>query len=66
MTLGELVAFNSYMLLLAMPSQQIGWLVNAGGEAFAGVQRTFEILELAPEIQSAPDAVQAAYPARRG
>ncbi len=45
LTLGELVAFNSYMLLLAMPSQQIGWLVNAGGEAFAGLQRTFEILE---------------------
>jgi ATP-binding cassette, subfamily B, multidrug efflux pump len=57
LTLGELVAFNSYMLLLAMPSQQIGWLVNAGGEAFAGTQRAFEILELAPEIRSTPQAV---------
>jgi ATP-binding cassette subfamily B protein len=58
LTLGELVAFNSYMLLLAMPAQQIGWLVNAGGEAFAGLQRTFEILEMAPEIQSPPEATQ--------
>lgn len=58
LTLGELVAFNSYMLLLAMPAQQIGWLVNAGGEAFAGLQRTFEILEMAPEIQSPPEAKQ--------
>ena len=57
-TLGELVAFNSYMLLLAMPSQQIGWLVNAGGEAFAGLQRTFEILDLAPEIQSPPHPIE--------
>jgi ATP-binding cassette subfamily B multidrug efflux pump len=57
LTLGELVAFNSYMLLLAMPSQQIGWLVNAGGEAFAGIQRTFEILDMAPEIRSAPQAI---------
>ncbi len=56
LTLGELVAFNSYMILLAVPSQQIGSLVNAGGEAFAGLQRTFEILELTPEIRSAPDA----------
>jgi ATP-binding cassette subfamily B protein len=64
LTLGELVAFNSYMLLLAMPAQQIGWLVNAGGEAFAGLQRTFEILEMAPEIQSPPEAIQ--LPTLRG
>ena len=64
LTLGELVAFNSYMILLATPSQQIGNLVNAGGEAFAGLQRTFEILELTPEIRSAPDAVK--LPVLRG
>ena len=64
LTLGELVAFNSYMLLLAMPSQQIGWLVNAGGEAFAGMQRTFEILDLTPEIQSPPHPVE--LPTLRG
>ncbi|MEW6567851.1 MAG: ABC transporter transmembrane domain-containing protein [Chloroflexota bacterium] len=29
LTLGELVAFNSYLLLLATPAQQLGWLVNA-------------------------------------
>ena len=64
LTLGELVAFNSYMILLATPSQQIGNLVNAGGEAFAGLQRTFEILELTPEIHSAPDAIK--LPVLRG
>jgi ATP-binding cassette, subfamily B, multidrug efflux pump len=56
LSLGELVAFNSYMLLLATPAQQLGWLVNAGGEAAAGVQRTMEILDRRPEIQSLPDA----------
>ena len=56
LSLGELVAFNSYMLLLATPAQQLGWLVNAGGEAAAGVQRTMEILDHRPEIQSPPDA----------
>ncbi|MFN7034918.1 MAG: ABC transporter ATP-binding protein [Bellilinea sp.] len=51
-TVGELVAFNSYMLLLANPAQQLAWLVNAAGEAYAGLQRTFEILETEPAIQS--------------
>jgi ATP-binding cassette subfamily B protein len=57
LSLGELVAFNSYMLLLATPAQQLGWLVNAGGEASAGVQRTMEVLDQRSEIQSDPDAV---------
>jgi ATP-binding cassette subfamily B multidrug efflux pump len=56
LSLGELVAFNSYMLLLAMPAQQLGWLVNAGGEAAAGAQRTMEVLDQPLEIQSAPEA----------
>ncbi len=56
LSLGELVAFNSYMLLLAMPAQQLGWLVNAGGEAAAGAQRTMEVLDQPMEIQSAPEA----------
>ncbi len=38
MTIGELVAFNSYVLMLGMPAQQLTWLVNAAGEAIAGVQ----------------------------
>jgi ATP-binding cassette, subfamily B, multidrug efflux pump len=58
MTVGEVVAFNSYLLMLAGPAQQLTWLVNMGGEAVAGVQRTFEILDLEPAIQTPPDAVQ--------
>lgn len=52
LTIGELVAFNSYVLLLMMPAQQLGWLVNAGGEASAGIQRICEILDHKPEIAS--------------
>ncbi len=63
-TVGELVAFNSYMLLLANPAQQLAWLVNAAGEAYAGLQRTFEILETEPDIQSPPDSIR--YPSFRG
>lgn len=55
-TLGELVAFNSYILLLGAPAQQLTQLVNAAGEASAGAQRVFEVLDHAPEIQSPREA----------
>ncbi len=57
MTVGELVAFNSYLLILSAPVQQIAWMVNGAGEATAGAQRVLEIIETEPEIQSPPDAV---------
>ena len=58
LTIGGLVAFNSYLLLLANPAQQLTWLVNAAGEATAGVQRAFEVLDTVPAIQSPPEAVE--------
>lgn len=57
LTLGELVAFNSYLLMISGPAQQLSWLVNAAGETSAGLQRTFEVLEMSPEIRSGPDAL---------
>jgi ATP-binding cassette subfamily B protein len=56
LTLGELVAFNAYLLLLAAPVQQLGFVVNTAGEAFAGGKRIFEILDLDEEIHSPPNA----------
>mgnify|MGYP001108072251 FL=1 len=58
LTIGALVAFNSYVLMLANPAQQLTWLVNAAGEAVAGVQRAFEVLDTPAAIQSPPEAVQ--------
>ncbi|RIK29784.1 MAG: ABC transporter ATP-binding protein [Anaerolineae bacterium] len=57
LTVGEIVAFNVYVLMLAEPAQQLTGLVNAGGEAAAGAQRVFEVLDIAPAIQSSTDAV---------
>jgi ATP-binding cassette subfamily B protein len=57
MTIGEVVAFNGYLLMLAEPARQLTWLVNMAGEAVAGVNRTFEILDYEPEIHSPPDAI---------
>jgi ATP-binding cassette subfamily B protein len=64
LTLGELAAFNAYLLLLGAPVQQLGFVVNAAGEAVAGGQRIFEILDLPEEIQSPPNP--APLPALRG
>jgi ATP-binding cassette subfamily B protein len=55
LSLGELVAFNAYLLLLAAPVQQLGVVVNAAGEAVAGGQRIFEILDLPEAITSPAD-----------
>ncbi len=58
MTVGEVVAFNSYLLMLAAPVQQLTWLVNALGEASAGAQRVFDVLDTQPAIQTPAGAVE--------
>lgn len=58
LTIGSIVAFNAYILMLAEPAQQLTGLVNAGGEAAAGAQRVFEVLDTQPAIQSPRNAVQ--------
>ncbi len=57
MTIGEIVAFNSYMLMLSAPIQEITWLVNGAGEAAAGAERVLEILDHEPEIRTPANAV---------
>ena len=58
MTIGAIVAFNAYILMLAEPAQALTGLVNAGGEAAAGAQRVLEVLDVEPEIQSSENAVK--------
>jgi ATP-binding cassette subfamily B protein len=58
LTIGAIVAFNAYILMLSEPAQQLTALVNAGGEAAAGAQRVFEVLDTKPAIQSPADAVR--------
>jgi len=58
LSIGELVAFNAYVLMLATPAQQLTWLVNGAGEAAAGARRVLEVLDTQPEIESPKDAIQ--------
>jgi ATP-binding cassette subfamily B protein len=57
MTLGELVAFNSYLVLLGEPARMLAWLINLAGEASAGLTRTAEVLNTPPSIESPADAI---------
>jgi len=57
MTIGAVVAFNAYILMLAEPAQALTGLVNAGGEAAAGAKRVFEVLDVEPAVQSEKEAV---------
>jgi ATP-binding cassette subfamily B protein len=56
MTVGTLVSFNFYVIMLAAPAQNLGFLVNRTGEAVAGGRRLYEILDTASDIAELPGA----------
>jgi ATP-binding cassette, subfamily B, bacterial len=56
-TLGTLVAFNSYLLLLAWPLQSLGMLFGFAQRAAASAERVFEVLDQPPAIADRPDAL---------
>lgn len=50
LTIGTLVAFNSYLALLGMPARRLGFLMNIASRASASGSRIFEILDTAPGL----------------
>jgi len=56
LTLGELVAFNSYLLQLINPIRRLGFIMTMLGESRASAERVFEILDAESEVQNEPDA----------
>ncbi|NLG27088.1 MAG: ABC transporter ATP-binding protein [Chloroflexi bacterium] len=58
LTLGELVAFNSYVLQLVGPARRIAMLFTLFGESETSAERVFEILDARSEVTEAPDAVE--------
>ncbi len=57
LTLGELVAFSTYLSLLVMPLRRVGVIIPALAVAAAAGERVFEILDTPSEVHDAPDAV---------
>jgi ATP-binding cassette subfamily B protein len=64
LTLGELVAFNGYVLFLLMPIFQMGMLGAMLSRAEASAARIFEVMDAQSEVEERPDAVQ--LPAIKG
>ena len=56
-TIGTLVAFNAYLLLLMMPVRMLGMTINSFARAVASGTRIFEVLDEHSEVQEAADAV---------
>jgi ATP-binding cassette subfamily B protein len=56
-SIGTLVAFNAYILLLQPPFRQLGLLVMLGQRAKASAQRIFAITDTVPAIQDKAGAI---------
>jgi ATP-binding cassette subfamily B protein len=57
LTIGELVAFTTYLSLLVGPVRSLGMVVPAIAMASSAGERIFEILDAVPEVRDAPDAI---------
>jgi ATP-binding cassette subfamily B protein len=53
MSVGELVAFNSYLMMLGWPMIAFGWVTNLLQRGMASWKRMLEIFEAVPQISDA-------------
>src|SRR3954451_22784872 len=56
-TVGTIVAFNSYVLMLQPPFRMLGMMIMMGQRASASAHRIYEILDTPSDVEDAPDAV---------
>ncbi len=64
LTVGDFVAFNGYIALLAMPMVNLGWTLNLYQQAAASMERVEEVLGRKPLVSTRDDAAE--LPAVRG
>ena len=57
LTLGQLVAFNAYVVILIWPLRMLGSIVAQAQRAAASAQRVYEVLDAEPIIVDAPRPV---------
>ena len=56
LTLGQIVAFSTYLAQLVQPLRRVGMVLPAIAQATASGERVFEILDTESEVRDAPDA----------
>lgn len=57
LTVGAILAFSAYVVMLQAPFQMLGMLIMMGQRAAASAKRIYEILDERPEIADAPNAI---------
>lgn len=57
LSVGSLIAFNSYLMRLAGPTRQFGWIVAWVSRATASGERLFEILDTPSPVRERPGAL---------
>jgi ATP-binding cassette subfamily B protein len=60
LTLGGLVAFVSYVLMLTFPLEILAWIVALASEADSAAVRVYEVFDTEPLIQDRPGALELA------
>jgi ATP-binding cassette, subfamily B, bacterial len=55
-TVGDIVVFNQYVIMLQAPFRMLGMFMMMGQRAAASAQRIFEILDTQPEVADRPGA----------
>ncbi|KKM11726.1 multidrug ABC transporter ATPase [Clostridiales bacterium PH28_bin88] len=60
LTLGDFVAFNTYMAMLTWPMMALGWVINLLQRGAASMARINAILDNQPEIRDAEDVLPVA------
>ena len=57
LTIGDILAFNAYLLMLQAPFMMLGMLIMMGQRAAASADRIYEIIDEQPTVTDAPDAI---------
>jgi ATP-binding cassette subfamily B protein len=58
LSLGGLVAFVSYVLMLVFPLDMLGWTMALAGEAESAAERVYEVFDTVPAIDDRPGAIE--------
>ncbi len=58
MTVGELVAFNAYLMMLTWPMIAFGWVTNLLQRGMASWKRILEVLDSRPDVADAEETLQ--------
>ncbi len=57
LSIGQIIAFTNYLLTTMSPLIMMTMLSNTWANGLASARRIFDVLDTAPEVQDAPDAV---------